>query len=94
MKGATTIKDVLRDRTVQWTDPFRSVLPAFAPGGARLETGKAANSKQLSSTLTEAALMVDIVDRVTPHALRRGAQPNIYATPDAKPSLVRTPQRC
>jgi hypothetical protein len=84
VKGATTIDDVLAqtavrpDRTVQWTDPFQPVLPAFTGGGGHLIIGKAANSRQLQLTLNDAALMIGMVGKVTPHDLRRGAAQDLY----------------
>jgi hypothetical protein len=62
-----------RDRTLQWVDSSRPVLPAINLGGSKVLPTVAANSKQLGPVLAAAALSAGVVGSVRPHDLRRGA---------------------
>lgn len=65
------------DRTVQWTHPHRPVICEMPRGSAVLTLDKPAPEAQLGRTLKEFALAYGILDRVTSHAVRRGAMRDV-----------------
>ncbi|EMD61597.1 hypothetical protein COCSADRAFT_163032 [Bipolaris sorokiniana ND90Pr] len=84
VKNANSIEELLLntarrdDKTVQWKDPRRPILPSFTSGHIVL-LDKPASSRQFNATLAEVSVRAGIVARITGHDLRRGSAQDIAA---------------
>jgi len=79
MVYGTTIREVLQhaaarhDRMVQWKHPERPVLCQMRKRSGPLALDKPLPAVQLTAFLRQVALVAGVLDRVSSHAVRRGA---------------------
>jgi hypothetical protein len=79
----TTIQEVLKhtatrhDRTVQWKHPKWPVICRMENSSSPLTLDKPGPAEQLTITLSQIALAAGLLDRVSSHAIRRGAMRDV-----------------